>query len=112
MTEYAHMCRDGHEEIGYDGPGHDLCPLCHLIGKIEKLEEERFESHMTTCMRCMNGYTSCREYPWEKVRTYLYEHRRWVLRTIVKDPLFIPEDERGAMGCDCGYGPHCEVKHE
>lgn len=25
---YAHMCRDGHVEVGHNDSGHEQCPLC------------------------------------------------------------------------------------
>jgi hypothetical protein len=31
MTEYAHMCRDGHAEIGFNDSETETCPVCDLL---------------------------------------------------------------------------------
>ncbi len=28
MGHYAHMCRDGHQQIGHNDSEHERCPLC------------------------------------------------------------------------------------
>lgn len=39
---YAHMCRDGHTEIGHNDSdsGHELCPLCRALNEIEQLRKD------------------------------------------------------------------------
>jgi len=34
---YAHMCRDGHIEIGHNDSSHEICPLCRARTEIERL---------------------------------------------------------------------------
>jgi hypothetical protein len=30
---YAHMCRDGHEQIGHNDSEHEMCPLCRALAQ-------------------------------------------------------------------------------
>lgn len=40
MDSYAHMCRDGHVQIGYnDSTNDELCPMCLLLVEIESLND-------------------------------------------------------------------------
>lgn len=39
MASYAHMCRDGHIEIGHNDSEHELCPLCRMTGEAFRLQE-------------------------------------------------------------------------
>ena len=38
MYRYAHMCRDGHQQIGHNDSEHEMCPLCRALAlcKIEQ----------------------------------------------------------------------------
>ena len=38
MFRYAHMCRDGHQQIGHNDSEHEMCPLCRALAlcKIEQ----------------------------------------------------------------------------
>lgn len=35
LGTYAHMCRDGHEQIGHRDSEHEQCPLCRAIGGLQ-----------------------------------------------------------------------------
>jgi hypothetical protein len=38
--EYAHMCQDGHIQIGHNDSGDDeLCPLCYTVSALEHIAE-------------------------------------------------------------------------
>src|SRR3990167_85256 len=41
MTTYAHMCRDGHTEIGHNDSSSEMCPLCDLRAQLAQREQER-----------------------------------------------------------------------
>lgn len=38
---YAHMCRDGHQQIGHNDSEHEQCPLCRAIAVADDLRETR-----------------------------------------------------------------------
>jgi hypothetical protein len=38
---YAHMCRDGHEQIGHRDSEHELCPLCRVIGALRHVIDDK-----------------------------------------------------------------------
>jgi hypothetical protein len=41
MRSYAHMCRDGHVEIGHNDNSSEICPMCRLISAKDRLALER-----------------------------------------------------------------------
>ena len=45
MTDYPHMCRMDHVEIGHKDGEHEQCPLCRTIAFLEILlgRDERFQ---------------------------------------------------------------------
>ena len=37
--EYAHMCRDGHLQIGHNDSTDELCPMCHAVSALNHIAE-------------------------------------------------------------------------
>ncbi|HXE13836.1 MAG TPA: hypothetical protein VN633_17040 [Bryobacteraceae bacterium] len=49
---YPHMCRDGHEEIGYRTSGEDeRCPLCQAKDYCENCRRDHHENGYENCKR-------------------------------------------------------------
>lgn len=40
LRYYAHMCRDGHPQIGHNDSEHEMCPLCREVARSERLRLE------------------------------------------------------------------------
>lgn len=60
MTDFAHMCRDGHEEIGHNDNQGEMCPVCRALAKerhtFEVLEQRiRDEFEITDRLRSENA---------------------------------------------------------
>lgn len=35
--QYAHMCRDGHQQIGHNDSEHERCPLCRVMDERDEV---------------------------------------------------------------------------
>lgn len=40
VASYAHMCRDGHIQIGHNDSEHEECPYCRLLNLLDRVEDE------------------------------------------------------------------------
>ncbi len=38
-SSYAHMCRDGHAQIGHSDSSHEQCPLCRAMAALQTIAE-------------------------------------------------------------------------
>lgn len=49
MTNYSHMCRDQHIEIGHNDSGEDeRCPLCRAIDALEQIAQVCLDNEAPT----------------------------------------------------------------
>lgn len=39
-STYAHMCRDGHDQIGHNDSSSEMCPMCRAIAALQKISDE------------------------------------------------------------------------
>lgn len=60
---YPHMCRSDHIQIGHDDSEHELCPLCRVIGALERVVHDVHEYERVNNLHPNPGRTEC----WDSV---------------------------------------------
>src|SRR3990167_8091256 len=58
MTTYAHMCRDGHTEIGHNNSSSEMCPLCDVQAQLAQERYGRYH-HVGGDEKCLSDCPGC-----------------------------------------------------